>query len=164
MAFEAYVSRWRSGLLVAGSAMFVVAGLWLIGVFGPPPSTSLKAQIAGWAGIVFFGLCGLGWSRRLFQSGLEMRIDSNGVYWRRWSDQTIPWSAIERIDMMRMRNQRFVGLFLKDPKAFPSSTILGKAAGANKAMGFGDIALTPMGSDKSFDEMAAAVERFAPKG
>jgi len=163
MAFEAHVRRWRSGLLVAGSFAFVLIGLWLVGVFGAPPFADPKAVIAGWAGIAFFGLCGLGWSRRLFKAGLEMRIDGNGIWWRRWSDQTIPWSAVERIDVMQMRNQRFVSLFLKDPKAFPSTTILGKLAGANKAMGFGDIVLTSMGSDQSFDAMMAAVERFEPR-
>lgn len=163
MAFEAYISRWRSALLALGAFAFVAAGLWLVGAFGPPPSNRGTVWASGWVAIVLFGLFGLGWSRRLFQSGLEMRIDGSGVYWRRWSDQTIPWSAVERIAMNEMRNQRFVSLFLKDPKAFPSTTILGRSARFNKTLGFGDIALSPMGSDKSFDEMMAAVERFGPR-
>jgi hypothetical protein len=162
MAFEANLSRIRVALMLAGSIAFVLAGLWLVGAFGTPPSTSLKAAVAGWAGIGFFGLCSVVLARRLFQAGVEIRIDANGIYWRRWSDQTIPWNAIARISTGEIRRQRFVCLFLIDPRAFPSQGIAGKLAGANAAMGFGDIALTATGTDTSFDDLMAAIERFAP--
>jgi hypothetical protein len=162
MAFEAKLSRIRVALMLAGSIGFVVAGLWLVGAFGAPPSTTLKATLAGWGGIVFFGLCAIVLARRLFQAGVEIRVDADGIYWRRWSDQTIPWNAIARISTGEIRRQRFVCLFLIDPHAFPSHGIAGKLAGANAAMGFGDIALSATGTDASFDQLMAAIDRFAP--
>lgn len=63
-----------------------------------------------------------------------------------------------------VERQRFVCLFLRDPSAFPSSTVLGRLKRANKAMGFGDIALSAIGTDRSFGDLLAAVERFAPAG
>ena len=163
MAFEANLSRFRVALMLAGAVGFVVAGLWLVGAFGPPPSTSLKATVAGWAGIGFFGLCAIVLARRLFQAGVEIRVDSDGIYWRRWSDQTTPWNAIARISTGEIRRQRFVCLFLVDPRAFPSQGIAGKLAGANAAMGFGDIALSATGTDKSFDQLMAAIDQFSPE-
>ena len=162
MAFEANASRWRIAILLAGSLVFVVAGLWMLGLFGPPPSTSLKAKAAGWGGVAFFGLCAIVGAKRLFDQGVEIRVDAHGLWWRRWSQDTIPWAAIERIATAEVRGQRFACLFLRDPSVHPSSTIAGKLAGANKAMGFGDIALSTTGTDKSFLELLAAIERFAP--
>jgi hypothetical protein len=162
MAFEANLSRVRIALMLAGSIGFVVAGLWLVGAFGSPPSTTFKAVAAGWAGIVFFGACAIVFVRRLFQAGVEIRIDANGIYWRRWSDQTIPWNAIARISTGEIRRQRFVCLFLIDPRAFPAQGLAGKLAGASRAMGFGDIALSATGTDASFDALMASIDRFGP--
>lgn len=158
MAFEAHASRWRLILLLAGSLGFVALGVFLLTI--DPPST--KRTLVGWAAIVVFGAFFLIGLPRLKDQGAVIRVDQRGIWWKRWSGDTIPWSAIERISVGEIRGQRFACLFLRDPRAYPSSTFVGKLAAANKAMGFGDVALTASSTDKSFADLMAAIERFAP--
>jgi hypothetical protein len=158
--FEAKASRWRVLLLLAGALGFVAIGIWLLRLDAPTP----KRTLAAWAGIIIFGVLFLIGLPRLFQQGVVLRIDARGIWWRQWSDQTIPWIAIERISVGKIQRQRFACLFLTDPRAFPSATLQGKLARTNKAMGFGGIALNISGTDQSFDAMMAAIIRFAPAG
>jgi hypothetical protein len=158
--FEAKASRWRVVLLLAGALGFVALGIWLLRLDAP----TAKRTLVAWAGIILFGAFFLIGLPRLFQQGVVLRIDARGVWWRQWSDQTIPWSAIDRISVDKIQRQRFACLFLSDPRAFPSATLLGKLARTNKAMGFGDIALNTSGTDQSFDAMLAAITKFAPAG
>jgi hypothetical protein len=158
--FEAKASRWRVLLLLAGALGFVAVSIWLLQL--DPPTT--KRTLVAWAGIILFGAFFLIGLPRLFQQGVVLRIDAHGVWWRQWSDQTIPWSAIERISVGKIQRQRFACLFLSDPQAFPSTTLQGKLARTNKAMGFGDVALNTSGTDQSFDAMMTAITQFAPTG
>ena len=158
--FEAKASHWRVLLLLAGALGFVAVGIWLLRLDAP----TTKRTLVAWAGIIIFGAFFLIGLPRLFQQGVVLRIDARGVWWRQWSDQTIPWSAIDRISAGKVQRQRFACLFLSDPRAFPSTTLQGKLARTNKAMGFGDIALNTSGTDQSFDAMMAAIARLAPAG
>lgn len=159
-AFEANASPWRMALLLAAMLGFVAFGIWLLRLDAP----TIRRTLVAWAGIIVCGAFFLLGLPRLFQQGVVLRIDAQGIWWRHWSDQTIAWSAIERISIREIRRQRFACLFLRDPRAFPSTTWLGKRAHANKAMGFGDIALNMTGTDQSFVAMMAAITRFAPSG
>ena len=162
-AFEARNSPWRIALLLVVALMFVGLGAWMIGVFGGAPDHRFKTQAIGWVSIIFFGLCGILGAHRLFQAGVEIRIDAKGIYWRRRSTQVIPWSAIDRITIGEVRGQRFACLFLRDPRTFPSEGVAGMLAGANKALGYGDVALGATGTDRSFDELIGAIKQFAPQ-
>ncbi len=57
----------------------------------------------------------------------------------------------------------FLCLRLVDRDAYPSTRLLGKFAGLNRAWGFGDISVTTAGTDRSFAELLEAVEHFAPR-
>ena len=159
-AFEADNSRWRVMALLAGAAGFVALGIWLLRLDDAPAGST----VAAWAAIVFFGSCFAVGVPRAIQTGPELRIDRNGIWWNRWSDRTIPWCEITRIAVRQMRDQRFLALHLRDPSAYTSERLLGKLASINRVMGFGDIALNMQGTDRSFDELADAVRRFAPPG
>lgn len=158
MAFEARASRWRLVLLLAGSLGFVALGIFLLTI--DPPD--LKRTLAGVAGIVVFGAFFLIGLARVRDQGVEIRVDQRGIWWKRWSDDTIPWSAIERITVGEIRGQRFACLFLRYAGAYRSATLMGKLASANKAMGFGDIAINTGSTDASFADLMAAIDRFAP--
>lgn len=160
MAFEANASRWRMILLLAGALGFVALGIFLLTI--DPPDT--RRTLAGVAAIVVFGVFFLIGLSRLNDQGVDIRIDQRGIWWKRWSEETIPWSAIERISVSEIRGQRFACLFLHDPAAHRSTTFAGKLARANRAMGFGDIALTASGTDASFADLIAAIDQFAPPG
>jgi hypothetical protein len=143
-------------LLVAGAIGFVPAGLWIAGVFGPPPRPGRE-----WIGFVcafFFATCGAFGIRRLLNPGDEIVIDGNGIKWRQWSDQLIPWDAITDIRVAVVRGRRFVCLYLREPAQYPSTRLLGRMAGVNRSLGFGDIALNVSGTDRTHDDLVEALE------
>ncbi|MGY4397996.1 hypothetical protein ACVWZA_003198 [Sphingomonas sp. UYAg733] len=158
--FVAHVSRWRSGLMVLGALAFVIAAGVIIRTEG---ATDRLAFGIGWLAALFFGACALAGARQLLRTGPVMEIDARGILWRRWSDERIPWTAIVRAESKAMGRQRFLALWLQDPGRYRSGHVLGKLAGANKAMGFGDIALSASGIDRSFEQLVAAFDRYAPE-
>lgn len=169
MPFEANLDRRRVALLVAIGLAFVLIGVWMVGGFGPvEPSgrMSVGAQhVWGWIAIVFFGL-GVAISvPRLFQSGVAVRVDADGVYGRRHSQQVIPWSAIDRITTVEVRRIQFARLYLNDPEGYPPEGIarwVRRATGVfgMKALGAVDISLQT--TDRNLAELRVAVEHFAP--
>ena len=158
--FVARNSPRRNALLLAGALLFVAGGLWLAGLFGPPPKPG--QEWIGWACAVFFGMCGVAFAPRLFDRDDRIVVDRNGIRWRQWSEATIPWSAIRSWSRRSVRGQQFICLVLKDPSQFPGSSRASWFGGINKAIGFGDIALNVVGTDRTFDELEAALRRYAP--
>jgi hypothetical protein len=161
-AFVAKPSRWRLLLFLLGAAAFVAIGLWIAGMFGAPPEPDFSWF--GWIAIAFFGSCGAAITLRLFDSGDEIRVDHQGFYWKRWSVTPIPWSAVQAVRSAEMSSQKFVCIDLVDPDRYPSDRMLGRLAGANKALGFGDIALSATGTDRTHSELLAAISGFRPPG
>lgn len=158
--FVARNSKARLALLFVGALAFVVAGAWVVGLFGPPPRPD--RIWVGWACMLFFGLCAGFAVPRFFEDGDEIVIDANGLFWRRRSPATIPWSAVRGWRVGQVRNQRFICIGLRDPSQFPPTGIGALLGGLNRNMGFGDVTLSATGTDKSFDQMLFAMEQWAP--
>ena len=166
--FVAYPSRRRIALLVLGSTAFVAIGLWLAGAFGPAPVTTrypVEVTIAiGWFSVAFFGLCGIGWTKRLFDTRECVRIGPAGIRWTYWSDETIPWSEIADVRTWSFKRQRSIILHLRDARRFPGRGIAAMMAGANRRMTGGDVCMTLTGTNRGFDEAMAAISRFRRQG
>ena len=156
--FVARASRLRLSGRLLGCLAFVAAGLWMVGAFGPPPNPG--KVWAGYASILVFGLVAIMGARRLIEGGDQIVVDHQGILWTQWSDRIIPWSAIRHIDRKSVKRQHFLCLELVDPARYPPTSLLGRFAGSNRLLGFGDIAINVGGTDRSFDELVDAVERF----
>jgi hypothetical protein len=119
----------------------------------------LKVWLAGLVGVPFFGLAAVLIFRRAFEPGVVVRVDERGVYWRSWSPDPIPFDAIIGAEVRTYEKQRFLTLRLRDPQRHPPQTRTGRLmAGANRRMGFGDVAIGTSGLDRSFDDFVAAFE------
>ena len=114
----------------------------------------------GVVGTVLFVSLGILVLIRLFDRGEQLRVASDGIYYKQWSESVIPWDEIAGVTVWQYRRQRTIILHLADPRRFPSTTILGRLAGANRRLTGGDIAisLTPM--DRGFDETLAVIEDY----
>ena len=156
--FVARSSPWRILLLVAGGIAFVALGVWIAGIAGTPPKPG--REWVGWASIVFFGLCSVFGVRRLFDSSEQLRISGSGIYYKPWAEQVIPWSEITDISVWEFKRQKSLILHLAHPERYPSTTLLGKMARANRMLTGGDVAVSLTGMDRSFAEALAAVESF----
>lgn len=162
--FVAYSSRWRVTLLILAAAAFVGTGLWMAGVFGAPPGSrrypaALMVAI-GWFGVIFFGLCGVVAIKKLLDTGEQLRVGPSGICWTPWSDLTIPWSEITDVTGWEFRGQKTIVLHLRDPDRFPAKRPFAILAGANRALTGGDISISLAGTDRSFPEALAAIQRF----
>ena len=154
----------RIALLVAGSLGFVLLGAWLAGLLGPIDLTGVRgaawARPVGWLGMAFFGLTGVIGLRRLFEREDVLRIGQSGIWYRHWSNDLIPWPAIVGVSVWEHQRQKVVVLKLQDPARFPSSTLAGKLAAANRALTGGDISISLTGTDRSVDETLAAIALY----
>jgi hypothetical protein len=162
--FVAHPSKWRILLLILGAFAFVAIGLWMLGAFGPPPDLNGKdptiAKIVAWFGILFFGLCGIVGFKMLFDNDVHVRINASGIYWKRWSDATIPWAEITEVGVWEMRGQKCIILNLKNPNRYSSTSIMGKLASVNRKMTGGDVAITLSGTTGGFDSAMATIDHY----
>ena len=156
--FVARPSRVRQALILLVGIGFVLLGAWLAGLITPayPPGR----EWIGWASMAFFGPISLLHVRRLFETDDIVRIGPSGIWYRLWSDDTIPWNQITKVGGWQHRHQRSLLLSLVDPDRFPSTTFLGRMASANRALTGGDIPISVLGTDRSFDELMAAVAEY----
>jgi hypothetical protein len=119
------------GLFVLGAVM--VAASWFCTTV-----PVLEAPLWGWIGVVFFGGCMVIMAARLFMRGPIVVLDQVGILDRRVSPDVILWSDILSVRIVTLRNQRWLGVEMKDPASFRSR--LPKAsrwlARANEHMGF----------------------------
>lgn len=160
---ERFVARNAPGrivLLLFASVGFVALGLWLAGAFGPSPKPG--REWLGWLCALFFALAPFKLVPRLSDRSDQMVIDRNGIFWRQWSETTIPWSAVRSVSQRSVKGQHFVCLHLKDASMFPRAGAGAWLAGLNRGLKFGDVALNVTGTDRSFADLVAAIERFSP--
>lgn len=154
--FVARVSVWRTGGIALASAGLAALGGYML-VLPEPGVRWIGGGIAA-----LFGLLAIGCVRQLLRTDPVIEIGPEGVLWRRWSDQLVPWSAITRVAVRRVRYQRFVCLWLADPSAYPPARRFGKLSRVNKALGFGDLPLATGGLDRHTDELVAAIAAYRP--
>lgn len=162
--FVAYPSRWRIAVATLVAAGFVALGLWMLGAFGPPPPSRRYPAVAvvavGWLCVAFFGLFGVFNARRMFDGNEELRIGPAGIRWTRWSDQTIPWSAVIDVTTWKYKGQRSIVLHLRDATRFPGKPLLALLARLNRPLTGGDIVISLTGTNRSFIDGLSAIERF----
>lgn len=161
-AFIARPSRWRLILLLLAGVGFVVLSVWLAGLLGDPPKPG--KEWAGWLGILFFSACTPVIAMRLFDNDDQVRIDQRGIHSKQWSADTIPWSEITDVTVWQFRRERLIVLHLQDPARFPATTMMGKLAGANRAMTGGDISISLAGTDGRFEDAMAAINHHFRAG
>ena len=162
--FVAYPSRSRIALIMLAAVPFVAVGLWMGGVFGPPPSSSRYPPefvfAIGWISVVFFGLCGVMAIRRLFDEREQLRIGPAGIRAAQWSDQTIPWSEIVDVTTWSYRSQKAIILHLRDRTRFPGRGMAAILSGANRNLTGGDISISLTGTNRRVEDALSSIDRF----
>ena len=166
--FVAYTSRWRTALLLVGCIAFFAIGIWMAGVIGPIPvsrrSGPLMTETWGWITIVFSGMGAFAIAKMWLENKEQLCIGHSGIKWSRWSDQTIPWKEISDVTVWSYRSTRSIILHVRNPALFPGKGIVGLAGRANRALTGGDIGITLIGTDRSFDEAISAIAQFRAIG
>ena len=99
--------------------------------------------------------------RRLFDRDDQIVVDDGGLFWKPYGPEPLAWSEIDRIEARSIKRQRFLCIFLKDPSRRPATGWTGALLAANSGFGFGDLALSTTGTDRSHGELVEAVRRHA---
>lgn len=148
--------------------MFVAIGLWFI--ISPPNiensfwGNPAKITIAGYASIIFFGLCSFFFIRKLFDTKTGLMIDSNGI-----TDNSsglsvghIPWSDIEQISVVEIYKQKLILLHIKNPQHYidkQTSFLKRKGMELNNKMYKTPLSITANGLRISFDKLLILITK-----
>lgn len=178
MDFEAHYTKARQLLLGLLGLGFGAAGLWMLTLSAADFEGSSARKIAGLAALfgvstqtvghaigliaLFMGIAILPIVvLNLRHKGAALRINADGIYSHRWSEQPIPWSNVAKVEPYSVQRQKFVGVTLIDPALNRKPGMFSKLSGANRALGYGDLALTVQGTDGNYDDLVEALLRHA---
>lgn len=174
--FAAYPKRSKLAMMLIASVSFTVFGLMLMGAFGPfqlmtggrfgTPLSPQASSVMGWIlgpPVFLFGGAGSFSLLRMIASGAMIRIGAEGIWWKRWSDKTIPWDEIADVTTWGAGDSACIELHLRHPALYPGHGILGALAGSSRRMTGGDISVMLSGTDRRLEDAMAAIERFSGK-
>lgn len=163
---EIALSKKKIFLMLIGALGFVAIGLWFV-ISPPTISNSFwgnpsKIAIAGYASIIFFGLCAIVLIKKLPDNKPGLIIDqigltdnSSGV-----SAGQILWSDIEDISVIEIHRQKLIMLQVNNPQDYidkQTSTFKRKMMQLNYKMYGTPLSITSNGLKISFDELLSTL-------
>jgi hypothetical protein len=147
--------------MLAGSVGFVAIGLWFI--IAPPTNGKFllepaKIMIAGFASVLFFGLCAFFLVRKLGDRKPGLVIDSRGLLDNSSgvSAGQILWSDIDRISVIEIHGQKLIMLQVTNPQHYIDKQTSGfkrKLMTMNYEMYGTPLSISSNGLKISFDEL-----------
>jgi hypothetical protein len=164
MVYEAFQAKTfflvLAGLCIALSAL----GFLAAGVIPTASTTNHGAYpVTGWIIVACcFVMAGV-FVKRALDRTPQLRIGPDGIWYRLYSDATIPWDQFVSCQVMRIYNQRVVQLNLRDPAAWPSTNRFTRAtAGMNSAMGFNGVGIAATNLSGGPEQVLQAIARYRP--
>ncbi|SLN73610.1 STM3941 family protein [Oceanibacterium hippocampi] len=159
--------RYRRGrMLFVTAGALVFAGVGVVLLVGQPVEASqpIAARLIGAALAALFGAVALKGIGELRDQRPVVRIGPEGISDRRLGPATIPWAAIDGIDLHHVKRDAFIGLDVEQPERFLVEPgfidRMFYRANARRGQSRINIALNPL--DARADEFAAAIQRFSP--
>lgn len=136
------------GLLILG--MLMVALSWFCTTI-----PRLFAQIFGWFGVVFFGLCLIAIATQLVRRVPTVIIDDSGITDRREAFGLVPWTDIVSLRIRAVHNQRFLCVEVVDAAPYLARLPAYKRAfaRANASLGFPPVTIGFSGLKPGLDEV-----------
>lgn len=179
---DEFVASWRPTkiiLLMLASLIFVAIGVWMTGLlailfassgtmFDVSPNHSSRIpewsiKPLGWVGVIFGGVAAIVLSKRLFSKQYYMRIDATGISVPSIIDRPISWSEISRITTWSSHRQKAIVFKLHDPSILRSPTWRKVLDNMNRRLTGGDMAVSMIGTNRTFDQATEAIEFFSPQ-
>jgi len=150
-------SLFKIPVLLLTALAFVALGVW---------GTQSDQGWIRWSAVTFFAAAAIYMAFSFFDDRAQLVISPEGLLMRRWSDATIPWTAIarctvEKQDLGDFVYRRHICIYLHDPSLYPPSTRRGRVFGRGWNLGFGDITMATGGLDQDIPELMAAIRKYA---
>ena len=163
---EIALSKKKIFFMLMGALAFVAIGLWF--VISPPTISNsywgnpTKIAIAGYASIVFFGLCAFVLIKKLPDNKPGLIIDQTGL-----TDNSsgvsagqILWTDIENISVIEIHSQKLIMLQVTNPQDYidkQTSSFKRKMMQLNYKMYGTPLSITSNGLKISFDELLSTL-------
>jgi hypothetical protein len=147
-------SKKRNVLLLLGCGVFVAMGIFIV-----LKDHSSKAQMVGWANILFFGLGMVVACFALADTRPRITIDEHGITDRTLKVGLIEWADITGATVYSINATKFIGLDLVDEEKYLSRipNWQTKMAAANEMLGFHRINLNLAGISINANELAEMI-------
>jgi hypothetical protein len=95
------------------------------------------------------------------QVGPVVQIDSNGLFWTRWSQKTIGWDNVARISLGLETETAFLKLYLRNPNEdIPDNKYMAEKARAGRSALREDLYLSFYGLTCDNERLRAAVDWY----
>jgi hypothetical protein len=152
---------------VAGAAIFVIAGIWMIGAAREAIENGERfasrspagALIAGIVCVLFFGALLIYLLAALVRPG-GLALLREGVWCRQPAGSWwLPWDAIAKISVVRFMDQRFVGLRARSADAGAVAGASRWARGWNRRRLGADVTFLSRGTMDA-DQLRALIQRY----
>jgi hypothetical protein len=156
-----YPTHAKLWLVLLGAVLFVVAGVWLLGLREEPLPLRLYHGAAGVLAVVFFGACGVLALFRILRPSPAVVLSRQGI-----TDTTNPfavgyvsWDEVAFISIYTIQQQRMLGVFLKDAVSI-MARVGGTKAGymkANLRMGYAPVNIPQLLVRMPLEELAELI-------
>jgi hypothetical protein len=155
---------WAKFSLVAAAGVVAVGvGLWLIvHADSAPRHNPVYFKLIGGACVVFFAALLVNLSMVMLTPGPVLEIGPDGLMWRIWSRETIPWSAFDRTTVRKTFLRSFVTLSLKQPTSYAPSVLWASVAWIGALYGSRGITVSSNITDCDFGPILYALRVQAP--
>lgn len=155
---EIPISKIKIVLLLIGSLLFVAGGIFLVKNPGTLSISPLLITIAGYLGILFFGVIALFIVNKLFNTGPGFVIDDNGIVDNSsaFSVGFIPWEDVVDVSVIEVSGQKLINIKVSDPVDYikRQPNILAKQTAATNQRMYGTpINVSANSLQVSFDEL-----------
>jgi hypothetical protein len=146
------------------SVALSILGFFVSGII-PSASTANGDASPLVGGLIIAGCLGMAgfFFVRALDKKPQLRIDQNGIWYRAYSDATIPWDELVNCRLNRVYNQVIVGFDLRNPELYPSKNRFTRAtAGFNRATSFGTMGIAATNLSGGAPGVVAAVRHYRP--
>ena len=154
-----YPSRAKLALIFLSSIALTGTCLWIL--FYSASTPPIKVQVAAWVGVPLFGFASVFVLSRLVKPRPSVVLDANGVHDNASMAKGgfIPWQDIASVNVFAVRNQKMVGIGLKDNDKFLAQVgvLRRMSARANLSMGFPLIAIPESAVNIAAEELARKI-------
>lgn len=156
------LSKTKIILLVTGALLFVAGGCWLLvkasTINNPVVPNANIIRAVGVVAILFFGLCTVYGTRKLFSSKPGFVIDDFGITDNSGgiSVGAIPWSDINNINFVMAQRQKFIMIYVNNPEEYinkQSSFIKRKMMQMNHKLYGSPLAISANSLNTSFGQL-----------
>ena len=163
MVYEAFQPQRFNYVLAGLCAALSLLGFVAAGVIPTASTRDGAYPLVGWSIVAGCFAVAAVFVRRALDRSPQLRIDSNGIWSRRFSDATVPWEQIVGIVIHPLRNQTVVSFHLRNPEGWPSKHPLARATGGvDRALGWGHMPVNASFLTGGPEGVIGAVRHFRP--